>query len=36
MTWPFPEKISALSAQTFRENTGADIVVETAPYKACE
>jgi two-component sensor histidine kinase len=33
MVWPVPGKISALMVQTFRENTGADIAVETAPEK---
>jgi PAS domain S-box-containing protein len=31
VVWPVPGKMGALIAQTFRENTGADIKVETAP-----
>ena len=31
VVWPVPGKMGALIAQTFRENTGANIQVETAP-----
>ncbi len=31
LVWPVPGKIGAIIVQTFRENTGADIEVETAP-----
>jgi PAS domain S-box-containing protein len=31
--WPVPGKMGALIVQTFRENTGADIQVETAPNR---
>ena len=33
LIWPLPGKISAIIVQTFRENTGADIAVETTPDK---
>ena len=31
LVWPVPGKIGTIIVQTFRENTGADIQVETAP-----
>ena len=33
LIWPVPGKIGTIIVQTFRENTGADIEVETAPDK---
>ncbi len=33
LTWPVPGKIGTIIVQTFRENTGADIKVETGPGK---
>ena len=33
LAWPVPGKIGTIIVQTFRENTGADIEVETAPGK---
>ena len=33
VVWPVPGKMGTIIVQTFRENTGADILVETAPNR---